>query len=375
MSEVLRAPTYLGVHTLVVGDEALSLDGGGLLVWVGGGAAHDASADPQVMPPLAGEKVGGAFLCAEARGSSAPLHCWLDVPGQHSLPEPARARLGAAARVFRPGAYRLTVLRVELIETESGEGAGGEQLQPSQLLTATFAVDRTRSRKHSREEPLPPPGAPPFHFWLSTAAVQQLSFGGAERVAAAEAERPALGTSSLPRIAPLPFGNGVSEPDSLELQLHCEPLEAVGGARRDSGFGWPTLLWRASLDLIRLGEGEEHRQLPLRAGGAPQTLSIGGLELDVLQVVTMFASEADGGQADGGGLLSSDYPLLLLHVQLALRTPEEPSAPESPLDDARRLGLGLEKLLGLDDDDDDDTVGEGEGFDACAGPSDDARPC
>ena len=74
--------------------------------------------------------------------------------------------------------------------------------------------------------------------------------------------------------------------------------------------------------------------MPLLPECAPTTLRLGRYAVRVLRCAAHFAREA-------GGVVASDYPLLLLHAQLAITANGEDDRSE-----AQTLGDGLEALLG-----------------------------
>eukprot|EP00966_Prymnesium_polylepis_P331179 7386746-Prymnesium_polylepis.1 len=100
---------------------------------------------------------------------------------------------------------------------------------------------------------------------------------------------------------------------------------------------------------MSLGHAEDHRVLPLVPGASTPPVRLGDHELRVLQCIGHYARAG----ARPGDLVS-DYPLLLLHVCVSLRLvpPDADGAAEggtaaaSRLEEARRLGSELERLLG-----------------------------
>ena len=73
-----------------------------------------------------------------------------------------------------------------------------------------------------------------------------------------------------------------------------------------------------------------------------QLCQVGNTGVELLQCIGHYVQEQD--EAAPGTVLS-DYPLLLFHVQLSITRGVE----DDGLDEAARLGLGLEKLLGFED--------------------------
>ena len=106
-ADCLRAPLFLGVHTLSLKQE-LTLDGGRLRLWAGaahhGAPTEDSAAEllrgfereyskPCLTPHASGSRqIGGPFLRAQQLGEAAPddfEHIWLEVgealPGATAL--------------------------------------------------------------------------------------------------------------------------------------------------------------------------------------------------------------------------------------------------------------------------------------------------
>ena len=90
-----------------------------------------------------------------------------------------------------------------------------------------------------------------------------------------------------------------------------------------------------SLDAVLLGgDDEAHASVPLLPECAPTALRLGRYAVRVLRCAAHFAREADA-------VVASDYPLLLLHAQVAVT-----AAGEDTRSEAQTLGDGLEALLG-----------------------------
>mmetsp|Transcript_48724 Transcript_48724/g.104014 ORF Transcript_48724/g.104014 Transcript_48724/m.104014 type:complete len:452 (-) Transcript_48724:138-1493(-) len=211
----LRAPTFLGVHTLVL-RESKSLDGGGLRIWVA--AAVHATAEGSIVPlaqrssaPAGGvggvfaavsdgssRQVSGAYLRAALQkcATSSPstnefVHVWLPLPG--TAKETVDV-CGASALPVRIGPYRVRVLKVELLADDT-RGAQEELQQPESLLV-TFAADKLRSKRTLGTQPLPGAGCE-ASLWLSTQATQHICFSNASTFSTNPSD------SSSPRDAPL----------------------------------------------------------------------------------------------------------------------------------------------------------------------------
>ena len=122
---------------------------------------------------------------------------------------------------------------------------------------------------------------------------------------------------------------------TVDVALHVSPhRELIGGAAAEEGeadpplFGCSPWLWHAELSIMSLGGGSEvHATLPLRPESSEGSVVRLGrrYELRVLRCVAHHAR----GYSNGGGKSSedsgvvSDYPLLLLHAQVALHLREE----------------------------------------------------
>jgi len=211
----LPAPTYLGVHVLVLGDEPRLLDGGGIRVWLG--AAHHALVPP--VPPDADQgadmsaadvvgatsesasgTVGGAYLrAALSHGTGEFLHEWLNLPGDDAS---GTANLAVLRRL---GPYRLRVISAEVVA-----GASGGSLSPQECVVVKFALDRASAAAApflQGSDPsgvalrLPPAGTE-TSVWLSTQGWGSATFTGSAGVP--PPPRPAPAASCTPRRAPQP---------------------------------------------------------------------------------------------------------------------------------------------------------------------------
>ena len=163
-------------------------------------------------------------------------------------------------------------------------------------------------------------------------------------------------------------------PTSIDVGLHVAPLaplpehDPATGRPAPYPFGCPPWLWSAELSVMALGgEAERHATLPLYPEEAcddlpdapptePATLRLGSYELRVLRCVGHYARRrVPGGGAGGADLAKgcaavvSDYPLLLLHVQLGVRRLREGAAGDDggSVSEAQELGDSIERMLGL----------------------------
>ena len=397
-SSCLRAPGFLGVHTLALGQE-LSLDAGVLVMW-SGAAAHDDQSTralggcgtglaigterPFSSAASGSRKVSGPFVRAVMRGATTnvprPLHLWLDAADAESSP---MASMSDASKVHRLGPYRIRVLSAKVVTPLPGGNDAVGALQPAETLLVRVAVDKvpqdvlpfgelvTHKWKRARREQ---------SFWLSTQGAMQLSLQTVEVVGGSSAVECLVGntdgntavshkgslqgTSSLP---PLPsLGSlpplsatvaGVTAANSvtstLELHLHAVPKHQEVAEGDDAGFGCAVCGWTAELDAMSIGVDEGHLVLPLElasAGDSAQRIRVGDHEIRVLQCTGHYARCAAPGQFE------SDYPLLLLHVQVSVRQLPDASAcvaggagnlRELKLAESRRLGAAFERLLDL----------------------------
>ena len=351
----LRAPAFLGVHTITL-NQTTHIDGGGLRLWAG--AAHhdepttDAAAEllreleqryaSQALGDGLAERaervssvgasgsrrIGGPFLRAALGASDDFKHVWLSARLAESHAVGARlAEAHTSSEIHFVGAYRLRVLRVELVEADAAD-----ELSAREGIRVSVAVDRVAAG--------PPPAAATLALpasgetaeaWLSTQGARALSLVG--EAAASSAPEPPRPGSFLPQISDAADAAS-STPPELSLSLHVVPQPDEAGGE-DGGFGWPTTGWTVSLDAVLLGgDDEAHASVPLLPECAPTTLRLGRYAVRVLRCAAHFAREADA-------VVASDYPLLLLHAQLAIT-----AAGEDTRSEAQSLGDGLEALLG-----------------------------
>lgn len=398
MASALRAPLFLGVHSLAL-CERLELDAGRLAILVGAASHNDHAAHARhdglqhggrgvercgdadqvfSLPGTGGSnKIGGPFLravltdeMAEEGDQERCVHMWLDA-GQrdHAIMElVAQSEAGVVQRL---GPYRIHVLSAEVV---SGV-PNGDALEKPESLLVHVAIDKVQHACAQRLE-LEPLGESPddqHTFWLSTQGASHVTVGSqfhAERNCDASRTEAPPSTSELPPLVccnsllqsqgacESMFLGGATHGGSLvELRLHTvrrrdckdDPLS------EDAGFGCAPFTWLAELDAMSLGESEEHLTLPLAltAGDCtPAPVRLGSHELRILRCVGHYArSGCELGE------VVSDYPLLLLHVNIALRRLEE-SSPKAELGegssmrahqlaDAKKLGDELERLLSL----------------------------
>ena len=338
-------------------------------------------------PPASGNRsLGGPFLRAALRSfdSTCPgnlLHVWLE-GGQLAGQEMAGG--GAGGEIQWLGPYRLHVISSSICKTGggmsvAGTAGAGDSLKESETLMVTIAVDKLAAGP--AEEPacvaLPDEEGEEVLAWLSTQGTRRLCLsaatevgspvggsggaggGGGRESGGAEPAEPCSSSSlssSLPPLLPVAAPRAAEE--SVELTLHAHATKRLG---RDGGFGCEAARWAAEASVMSLGEDEDHLTLALRpapAGGAPaHRVRAGRYEVCVLQVVGHFLGEAERAD-DELPQIVSDYPLLLLHAQVSVRrlpSEDDPMADDAPLlseqaqrqAEARRLGEGLESLLGL----------------------------
>lgn len=156
-----------------------------------------------------------------------------------------------------------------------------------------------------------------------------------------------MDASSLPPIGAVTHAALVTEGMSIDVTLDIAPLApmptpaSAGHAYGERSFGCDTWLWAAELTVMALGGGqaEQHVSLPLHpmstcgvSAATPRVLELGRYDLHVVQCVGHYATTADadaartarsrsgtsGGASSSSAIVASEYPLLLLHVQLSL---------------------------------------------------------
>ena len=161
-----RAPEFLGVHTITL-NQTTHIDGGGLRLWAG--AAHhddpttDAAAEllreleqryaSQALGDGLAERaervssvgasgsrrIGGPFLRAALGASDDFKHVWLSARLAESHAVGARlAEAHTSSEIHFIGAYRLRVLRVELVEAD----AAADELSAREGIRVSVAVDQ-----------------------------------------------------------------------------------------------------------------------------------------------------------------------------------------------------------------------------------------
>ncbi|KAL1522033.1 hypothetical protein AB1Y20_021678 [Prymnesium parvum] len=373
-SQCLAAPLFLGVHTLNLAEE-LRLDGGALHIVTGAAAHNDVAAQLQhdraqpqrgidhstagpvfSLPSANGSRrIGGCFLRATLGGTAAPdapfTHLWLDVarPDKASLPS-----LSEAGLLQRLGPYRFRVLSSRAVPGIATEGA----LEHGETLLVTVAVDKLRQDTAAIApllEPCAYPADEEQKFWLSTQGTTQTTLVSSEEPAAPPdaIEVDERFVCSLPPLHASPPPHAVAgHANSIELRLHTVLRQSTNAAptpETETIFGCAPSIWTAELDGMSLGETEDHLLVPLDLTDgprAPQSLRLGTHELRILQCVGHYARTG----AKPGELVS-EYPLLLLHVEVGLRKAANADVDTdsvkaaTKLAEARRLGDGLDRLL------------------------------
>ena len=311
--------------------------------------------------------LGGPFLRCET--GDKQIHVWLNPTGNGSQPTgPALehdGHLDAERIVHSVGAYRLRVLSSRVIDAAGGGEDSG--LQQAETLEVRIAVDRVRSAAAVSELDaalLPVTLNAETTFWLSTQGASHvcLSHGTPSAVDPLAATDAAATAGCLPPLTPPPTSSlppidggsarargstvAASEGEedsgsceaggvSVDVSLHATPLPPESGrsstASAPAAFGVPPTAWRVELSAMTLGGGHEaHAVLPLQptsaitaeAAGdtseeacpsAAREMSLGPYRLRVLQCVGHHVS----GDVSVGRVVS-EYPLLLLHAQVAL---------------------------------------------------------
>lgn len=421
----LRVPTFLGVHTLALSEElkldngALRLWTGAAshddptadaaaqllqeqqryrsgLIGKGGTNPLDArSEDLFSSTPASGNRVlGGPYLRAALRDDSETnMHVWLS--GGSGRGDGLLDGAAAAGGVVHwLGPYRVHVLSSAICKTQAqpapGVGGGDSLQDEAETLMVQLAVDKVAAgapREEIASAALPAAEGDEVRLWLSTQAAAHACFSsGSSAVeqqvdgSTGEGEGEALEPlsvaglgGSLPPLLPSPPQR--SEADSVEVELHAA---AHGSLQADGGFGCAAGAWAAELSLMSLGAHEAHVTLPLTPAAVgdvavAQSVSLARYELSVTQCVGHFlsaggackaiaaAAAAAGAASLPAHAVASDYPILLLHVELCVRrlaSGDDDDADEDALEglggsraqrqaEARRLGEGLESLLGL----------------------------
>ena len=338
--------------------------------------------------------LGAPYLKAQV-GDEPPLHVWLApsvAKGVQAASMVAGDEAGADAErvMHKIGPYRLRVLSAQVIEA----GAEGDALQQVETLAVKLAADRVRVHTSSRTidgenastgmmsstqqaRRLPKAGRrAEATMWLSTQGLKQVTFTDAAARPAAKAftraappppleSEPSSGSGgSLP---PIGLTTPTALPDdedeaSIDVGLHVAPLRDVSSSAPQP-FDCQPSLWSAELSVMSLGTGaERHVTIPLQpatgaAAGAAEavdvddsnplpTVDLGAYELRVLRCVGHHARAT----TSAPNHVVSDYPLLLLHVQVALRRRDKAKSattPDSRAEEAKELGDELERLLGL----------------------------
>lgn len=367
----LRAPEFFGVHTISLGEEKL-LDGGRLRVWSGAAVHNDlVSAMRQSAavseknsissPGASGNVLSGPFLRAAFTaddGNEKLLHVWLRPQAAEGC-EISPFATADSDVIHSLGPYRVRVLRAEV--TEGGVGTDSSSLQRVETMDVTLSADRAPpgARVALGEIPLPACAGEQATFWLSTQGALTAALGDAAAPADGCAggtpgrgggpATPPRGAGATPSASSLP-PIGCVEPEvagaeTIDVELHAAPLRPQ---ESEGPFGCAPWEWSAVLSAMCVGgESEGHASVKLRPADAdaegPPPVRLGKYELRVLQCTGHHATAAPG----AGSVLSA-YPILLLHVHVgvSLAAAGEDGELDDEASEARRLGEGLESLLG-----------------------------
>ena len=362
----LQAPLFLGVHVLGLGEE-IQLDGGALIVRTDAAVHSDPGAEilrsagsktleqrtTGPTPAMSGSRVlSGAFLRAAVTvdSSQPPLHVWLN-PESADVISNATEPPGSVGGLHLLWPYRIRVLYAIITEA-TAEAVG---LQPMQSLEVRIAVDKAAGVTGESEVLLPRAGEPPLRVWLSTQGDRQLSLVAPASPSTTEGSAPqafASGSSistkmpvpsQLPPLSPLsalpplpsvgvalPAAAAVEEEadtDALDLTLHVQPV--AERTAESAPFECPLSEWTIELCAMLLGRHEVHASVPLPVSAAKAAesdedaadmsslrglhhIQLGSYSIGVIQCTGHHLSPL----ADGRVL--SEYPLLLLHVQLEI---------------------------------------------------------
>lgn len=315
--------------------EQLRLDEGKLLLTSGSALptplAHLRPLSPSSSPTA-------TFLRASI-GLEESLHLWLEPDGGFG------SSPSEAASIHRLGPYRLRVLSCSTAPVLPARGSeevlGGVGTFVSVVVDKLLAIADLALEVSAEDR-----------FWLSTQGATQASTCRPAPSMPSQAAD-VIDERFVCALPPLEPRSVLHPHESLgswiEIRLHAILLSEGSGVAGE--FGCAASEWRVELDAMSLGSSEGHVTLPLElatAQTAPRTVIVGDFELTLHQCIAHFSRAGPS-----SGQLVSDYPLLLLHVDLGLRRlPGElhedyayTSDCARKLADARRLGSELERLL------------------------------
>lgn len=312
----LRAPHFLGVHTLALDAPPQRVEE--LDVWVGAASRdadqhHALTHDVGLMlQPPQGSKVGGAYVRAQPVGAvGPPLHVWL-----------GSRKLSAAAH--RVGGYRLRVLDVKHAELPASPtpAAAGSPMQAlgeaQETVLVSIAIDRhvdaaaipaTTPREHALPAVVEHAPGGSALVWLSTQRREALTVrlradagpgqdgrrgAAGEQVGGGAATAPELAGDdagqeaaakdgacarcpplprALPPLAPPPAPRPTAGADHTELSLSLHVREVLDAPTAGETpppppaglFGAPRSFWLAAVDAMSVSAlAEGHESVALR---------------------------------------------------------------------------------------------------------------